>query len=89
MTSIYREIPQIMSLNSLVKSRFRPLVIECQLILKSDCETQMATSTSDACDRMQCMEVWGGNSRVDRKIRVPGLNVWVHSRPYRPSRRGR
>jgi serine phosphatase RsbU (regulator of sigma subunit) len=28
------------------------------------------------------MEVWGGNSRVDRKIRVPGLNVWVYSRPY-------
>ena len=42
----------------------------------------MATSTSAACDRMQCMEVWGGNSHVDRKIRVPGLNVWVHSRPY-------
>ena len=28
------------------------------------------------------MEVWGGNSPVDRGFEVPGLDVWVYSRPY-------
>lgn len=31
--------------------------------------------------RMTCMEVWGGNEPTDRGVVMPGLNVWVLSRP--------
>ena len=31
--------------------------------------------------RMSCMEVWGGNEPTDRGVVMPGLNVWVRSRP--------
>lgn len=31
---------------------------------------------------MQCMEVWGGNHRVDQGVVMPGLDVWVFSEPY-------
>ncbi len=34
------------------------------------------------------MEVWGGNSRVDRGFEVPGLDVWVYSHPYEASKGG-
>ena len=37
---------------------------------------------------MQCMEVWGGNSPVDREFSTPGLQLWLHSRPYEKSARG-
>jgi sigma-B regulation protein RsbU (phosphoserine phosphatase) len=33
-------------------------------------------------ERMECMEVWGGNLAVHRQFAAPGLNVWIHSRPY-------
>ena len=33
-------------------------------------------------ERMQCMEVWGGNCEVDRKFEMPGLHAWVYSRPH-------
>lgn len=42
----------------------------------------MASSTTTNSDRMHCMEVWGGNSPVDRGFEVPGLEVWVYSRPH-------
>lgn len=42
----------------------------------------MATLNSLHSDRMQCMEVWGGNAQVSRNFQVPGLHVWVNSRPY-------
>lgn len=38
--------------------------------------------------RMQCMEVWGGNREVDRHFEMPGLEVWVYSRPYLQADRG-
>lgn len=31
---------------------------------------------------MQCMEVWGGNERVDRSVIMPGIDAWIYSRPY-------
>ncbi len=34
------------------------------------------------------MEVWGGNSPVNRGFVVPGLEVWVHSRPYKRAEGG-
>lgn len=33
-------------------------------------------------NRMQCMEVWGGNQAVERSFQTPGLKIWVYSRPY-------
>jgi hypothetical protein len=39
-------------------------------------------------NRMQCMEVWGGNCLVDRSFEMPGLNVWAYSRPYADSHEG-
>jgi sigma-B regulation protein RsbU (phosphoserine phosphatase) len=44
-----------------------------------------ATATSD---RMQCMEVWGGNAPVDRGFGVPGLKLWVYSRAYQRAEGG-
>lgn len=32
--------------------------------------------------RMQCMEVWGGNSPVERSLQLTGLDMWVYSRPH-------
>ena len=31
--------------------------------------------------RMQCMEVWGGNTLVMRSLQLTGANLWVYSRP--------
>ena len=42
----------------------------------------MIVGTSAEPDRMQCLEVWGGNSPVDRCFQTPGLEVWVYNRPY-------
>jgi serine phosphatase RsbU (regulator of sigma subunit) len=33
-------------------------------------------------ERMECMEVWGGNRAIDRSFETPGLKIWVHSRPF-------
>ena len=33
-------------------------------------------------ERMQCMEVWGGNQAVERSFQTPGLKIWIYSRPY-------
>lgn len=32
-------------------------------------------------ERMQCMEVWGGNVRVEKHFQMPGLDVWISSQP--------
>ncbi len=37
----------------------------------------------DGAHTMQCMEVWGGNEAADSAVRMPGLDVWVYSRPYK------
>ena len=36
-------------------------------------------------ERMQCMEVWGGNRATWSQFSVPGLDLWVHSEPFRSS----
>ncbi len=33
-------------------------------------------------ERMQCMEVWGGNSGANRAFEMPGLEAWVYSKPH-------
>lgn len=39
-------------------------------------------STPAAPQRMQCMEVWGGNREAIRAFEMPGLNVWLYSQPH-------
>ena len=34
-----------------------------------------------AAEKMQCMEVWGGNRPTWSQFNVPGLDVWVYSQP--------
>ena len=34
------------------------------------------------------MEIWGGNSPVDRDFATSGLQVWLHSRPYEHAEKG-
>ena len=48
----------------------------------------MTNSQVASSERMQCMEVWGGNSPVDRDIATVGLQVWLHSRPYEHAEKG-
>jgi phosphoserine phosphatase RsbU/P len=38
--------------------------------------------------RMQCMEVWGGNCEVYKAFEMPGLEMWVYSRPHGASDAG-
>ena len=33
-------------------------------------------------DSLQCMEVWGGNHGIQRHFHLPGLDVWLYSRPH-------
>ncbi|MCC6489544.1 MAG: serine/threonine-protein phosphatase [Candidatus Hydrogenedentes bacterium] len=35
-----------------------------------------------ATPRMQCMEVWGGNTQVERSLELTGLDMWVYSKPH-------
>lgn len=39
-------------------------------------------------EKMQCMEVWGGNRATWSQFSVPGLDIWVHSEPFRNSAAG-
>ena len=38
-------------------------------------------NSTDESQRMQCMEVWGGNVRVERHFQMPGLDVWISCEP--------
>jgi serine phosphatase RsbU (regulator of sigma subunit) len=41
-----------------------------------------------AAQRMQCMEVWGGNRPTDSAFEMPGLRVWLFSRPHLNAKAG-
>jgi sigma-B regulation protein RsbU (phosphoserine phosphatase) len=38
--------------------------------------------------RMTCMEIWGGNRAIDKYFEAPGLDIYVHSAPYKDSQIG-
>lgn len=38
--------------------------------------------------RMQCMEIWGGNREIDQSFEAPGVDIHVYSRPYMQSKTG-
>ena len=39
-------------------------------------------------EKMQCMEVWGGNRSTWSQFSVPGLDLWIHSEPYHSNNAG-
>lgn len=39
-------------------------------------------------EHMHCMEVWGGNTAVEKWFSMPGLTAWVYSQPYGTSAGG-
>jgi len=39
-------------------------------------------------EKMQCMEVWGGNRSTWSQFSVPGLDLWIHSEPYLSNNEG-
>ena len=41
----------------------------------------MSQTAPDA-QRIQCMEVWGGNQPVDHGVMMAGLDAWLYSRPF-------
>lgn len=38
--------------------------------------------------QMQCMEIWGGNRKIERNFQTSGLNIFVQSQPYQNSETG-
>ena len=34
------------------------------------------------------MEIWGGNRAIDKCFEAPGLDIYVHSAPYKDSQAG-
>ena len=39
-------------------------------------------------ERMNCMEIWGGNRAINKNFEAPGLDIFVHSSPYQSSKVG-
>ena len=39
------------------------------------------TPTDLRTQRIRCLEVWGGNLRVEKHVQAPGLDVWLASQP--------
>ncbi len=37
---------------------------------------------------LHCMEIWGGIEPVESAVRTPGLDLWVHSRPFEGDEQG-
>ena len=42
----------------------------------------MPAADDASAEQMQCMEVWGGSEPIARRVRVPGMDAWVYSKPY-------
>lgn len=32
-------------------------------------------------DQLHCMEVWGGNRGIENHFCLPGLEIWLYSKP--------
>lgn len=47
-----------------------------------------SSQAAPGAERMQCMEVWGGNEAINQCVEMTGLNVWVNCQPYRGAKQG-
>lgn len=41
-----------------------------------------STGAGHSSHGLQCLEVWGGNERVETRVSVPGIEAWVYSEPF-------
>lgn len=48
----------------------------------------MANPVLEKPERMQCMEIWGGNRAINKHFEAAGLDIYVHSAPYNDSQTG-
>ena len=55
---------------------------------KSETASTMQSPAVDAPERMQCMEIWGGNLEITKSFAATGLDVYVRSRPFLDSQSG-
>lgn len=39
------------------------------------------TAVRQRAQRVRCLEIWGGNLRIEKHVRVPGLDAWLSSHP--------
>ena len=46
------------------------------------------TVQTDTTKLMTCMEVWGGNTRNDSGVIMPGLDAWIYSEPWQSETAG-
>jgi serine phosphatase RsbU (regulator of sigma subunit) len=46
-----------------------------------DGSNNLVSPNRDDVLRLSCLEVWGGNRRVNHAVELPGLEGWVHSEP--------
>lgn len=52
-------------------------------------EAEQPSAQADRGDHaIACMEVWGGNDRINTAVSTPGLDVWVHGEPFGGGRGG-
>lgn len=47
-----------------------------------------ATAGTPGVHALRCMEIWQGTHGVESAVTTPGLDAWVHSRPYHGAARG-
>jgi serine phosphatase RsbU (regulator of sigma subunit) len=53
-----------------------------------DIEGKAVMAERETPQRMQCMEVWGGNVQIATEIETSGLDVWIRSQPEGESKAG-
>jgi phosphoserine phosphatase RsbU/P len=54
----------------------------CSMKSSSSPGERIMTADSAGTRSLQCGEVWGGNSAVEQTLSLPGLVVWLHSKPF-------
>jgi serine phosphatase RsbU (regulator of sigma subunit) len=65
----------------------RPLTKPSHPEINCDQKADVVFESEDR-ERMQCMEVWGGNVVVERQFQTSGLDVWISSQPEGQSQAG-
>ncbi|MBB74927.1 MAG: hypothetical protein CMJ75_10490 [Planctomycetaceae bacterium] len=53
-----------------------------QTFAKTYLMSKTTTGNNTDEERLQCMEVWGGNRATDRCFRLPGMSICLYSHPY-------
>ncbi len=54
----------------------------------TDSRLRSVVADAESPHTMQCMEIWGGNGVVERAATMPGVDMWVYSRPHRGENAG-